>query len=98
MFYIVARNHVTLAVLDRGYFLEFYGNRSVFDKGKACEKMFNKISTVAYDSKCLNGGEEDFLRSVPCKKGELCPDEDNQYNVVPKSQLTYRIQDLVQSR
>ena len=89
---------MTLAVLDRGYFLEFYGNRSVFDKGKACEKMFNKISTVAYDSKCFSGGEQDFLRSVPCQQMKLCPDEDNQYNVVSKSQLTYRIQDLVQSR
>merc|ERR1711981_1148116 len=60
--------------------------------------MFNKISTVAYDSRCFSGGEEDFLRRVPCKKGELCTDEDNPYNVVSKSQLTHRIQDLVQSR
>ena len=85
-------------MLDRGYFLEFYGNRSVFDKRKACEKMFNKISTVAYDSSCSVDGEEDFLRVVPCQNGELCPDEDNPYNVIPNSQLTYRIQDLVQSR
>ena len=35
---------VTLAVLDRGYFLSFYGNRTVFDKGKACQQMFKKIS------------------------------------------------------
>ena len=89
---------ITLAVLDRGYFLEYYGNRSVFDKGKACQKMFNKISSAAYDSACFSDGEEDFLRSVPCKNGRLCPDEDNQENVVPTSQLTYRIQDLVQSR
>ena len=95
---ILGVSHVTLAVLDRGYFLEFYGNRSIFDKGKACEKMFNKISTVAYDSVCSSNGEEDFLRKVPCQKENLCPDEDNQYNVVPESQLTYRIQDLVQSR
>ena len=70
----------------------------MFDKGKACEKMFNKISTVAYDSTCLNDGEQDFIRRVPCDKGELCPDEDNPNNVLPKAQLTYRIQDLVQSR
>ena len=60
--------------------------------------MFNKISTVAYDSTCLNDGEQDFIRRVPCEKGGLCPDEDNPNNVLPKSQLTYRIQDLVQSR
>ena len=36
---------VTLAVLDRGYFLSFYGNRTVFDKGKACQQMFKKISS-----------------------------------------------------
>ena len=92
------RKYLTLAVLDRGYFLEFYGNRSIFDKGRACEKMFQKISTAAYDSTCYSDGEEDFLRRVPCKNGELCSDEDNKDNVVPKSQLTYRIQDLVQSR
>ena len=34
---------VTLAVLDRGYFLEYYGNRSVFDKARACDKMFKKV-------------------------------------------------------
>ena len=60
--------------------------------------MFAKISTAAYDSSCSVDGEEDFLRAVPCQNGELCPDEDNPYNVVPNAQLTYRIQDLVQSR
>ena len=60
--------------------------------------MFSKISSVAYHSTCFSEGEEDFLRDVPCQNGELCPDEDNQYNVIPKSQLTYRIQDLGQSR
>ena len=97
-FFISVDKRVTLAVLDRGYFIEFYGNRSVFDKSKACEKMFNKISTAAYDSNCNDEGEEDFLRAIPCQMGTICPDEDNPVNVIPKSQLTYRIKDLSQSR
>jgi hypothetical protein len=89
---------VTLAVLDRGYFLEYYGNRSVFDKARACEKMFRKISTAAYDPNCFDEGEEDFLRTVPCPKGQLCPEEDNPSHVVKGYQLTYRIQDIATSR
>lgn len=89
---------VTLAVLDRANFLEYYGNRTIFDKQRACEKMFEKISHEAYDSNCFDDGEEDFLRRIPCPANQICPDEDNPDNVVPGAQLTYRIQDLYQSR
>lgn len=60
--------------------------------------MLDKINTVAYDSFCNDDGEEDFLRSVPCDQGKLCPDEDNPENVVRDSQFTFRIQDLYQAR
>ena len=53
---------VTLAVLDRGFFLEYYGNRSLFDKGRACNRMFRRVSTAAYDAVCQNEGQQDFLR------------------------------------
>ena len=89
---------VSLAVLDRGYFLEYYGNRSVFDKGKACEMMFKKIQRIAYDSFCFDDGVQDFLRSVPCANDKLCDEEDSPDNVIKQSQLTYRIQDYAQSR
>ncbi len=88
----------TLAVLDRSNFLEFYGNHSVLDKNKACEKMFSKINAVAYDSACYEDGAEDFLRSIPCPKDELCSEEDNPSNVIKDSQLTFKIRDLVQAR
>ena len=115
-------NGVILAVLDRGYFLEFYGNRSLFDKHKvrdirfsvvsahslddhfmtcslqACSKMFAKVSLAAYNSRCFYEGKQDFLRSVPCPPGQLCPDEDAPENVVRGNQLTYRIMDSSQSR
>ncbi|TRY71575.1 hypothetical protein TCAL_11292 [Tigriopus californicus] len=90
--------HMTLAVLDRGYFLEYYGNRSLFSKDKACSKMFDKISTIAYDADCQDEGTQDFLRRIPCPKEGICPDEDNPGNLVEASQLTYHIQDSVQSR
>ncbi len=55
-------SRVTLAVVDRGYFLEYYGNRTLFDKHRACKKMFSKISTIAYDSACYEDGVQDFVR------------------------------------
>ena len=62
---------VTMAVLDRGYFLGFYGNRTVFDKSKACQQMFKKISEDAYDPDCYDDGEQDFLRRIPCPANKV---------------------------
>ena len=56
-------------------------------------KLINWFYQVCYDD-----GEQDFLRSVPCEKDKLCVEEDNPKHVVPGSQFTYRIQDVVQSR
>lgn len=89
--------NVTFAVLDRGYFLEYYGNRTIVNKEKACTQMFNKISTIAYDSICYDQGE-DFLRKVPCPKGNVCVDEDAPWNVVKGHQFTFVIEDLMQPR
>lgn len=88
---------ITLTVLDRGFFLEYYGNRSVPDKDLACSLMFKKISTSAFDASCCDKGE-DFLRKVPCPKGKLCVDEDVPWNVVKGYQFTYAMQDLGQPR
>ncbi|KAF4523813.1 hypothetical protein B566_EDAN008048 [Ephemera danica] len=90
-------NPITFAVLDRGYFLEYYGNRSVENKDLACKKMFNKISRSAYDASCFDNGK-DFLRKVPCEMGSLCSDEDKAGNVVNGYQFTFMIQDVVQPR
>ena len=89
--------YVTLAVLNRGYFLEYYGNRSIFDKDEACKNMFNRLSSVAFDHSCYNDGY-DFLRKVPCPKGGLCEDEDTPENVVRSSQFTFHIRDLSKPR
>lgn len=88
----------TLAVLDRGYFLEYYGNRTVANKSKACALMFDKISTTAYDSACYDAGELDFLRKIPCTKGKICEDEDKPAFVLPNYQFMYRIRDIRQPR
>ena len=99
---ITSRSNVThiatLAVLDRGYFLEYYGNSTVSQQTQACLSMFHKINTVAYDSHCFDDGAEDFLRNVPCAKNQICPDEDKPENVVNNFQFTYVIQDLSQPR
>ena len=89
---------VTLAVLDRGYFLEYYGNSTVVQRDLACTSMFNKINPIAYDSQCNDVGTEDFLRKVPCPIGKICADEDKPENVVQNFQFTYVIQDLSQPR
>lgn len=52
---------ITLAVLDRRHFLEYYGNRTVENKNLACELMFKTLEKSSYDSHCNDGGQ-DFLR------------------------------------
>lgn len=86
---------VTLAVLDRSLFLEYYENRVIYNKKEACKRMFNKLSVKAFDAKCNPKGN-DYLRKVPCPKGGLCLDEDTAWNVVKGNQFTYVIQDLKQ--
>ena len=75
-------DQVTLAVLDRANFLEYYGNRSVSNRNMACQKMFKKINQVAYHATCHDAGEQDFLRTVPCPEGSVCIEEDVPDNVV----------------
>jgi hypothetical protein len=91
-------DQVTLAVLDRANFLEYYGNRSVSNRKLACQKMFKKINQVAYHATCHDDGEQDFLRAVPCPEGSVCLEEDVPDNVVKGSQFTFRIRDLYQAR
>lgn len=86
---------ITFAVLTKPYFLEYYQNRLTYDRNEACKHMFSKISTKAYDSECNPQGI-DSLRKIPCKRGELCIDEDRPWNVVKGHQFTYAIQDLKQ--
>ncbi|XP_074102727.1 uncharacterized protein LOC141529879 isoform X2 [Cotesia typhae] len=88
---------ITFAVLDRNHFLEYYGNRTLEDKNTACSRMFNTLNQSSYDSQCNVNGE-DFLRRIPCPKGQLCPDEDLPSNVIKNNQFTYVIQDLGQPR
>lgn len=89
---------VTLAVLDKYSFLEYYGNRSILDKDKACQRMFEQLDNFAYDKTCNRQAKVDFLRKVPCDKGKLCSDEDSPANVVQGTQFTYVISDLMQPR
>ncbi|KAH8238706.1 hypothetical protein KR038_005922 [Drosophila bunnanda] len=82
---------LTLVVLDRSTFVEFYGNRSNMSREVACAGMFSRLQRIAYDSRCNPRAKRDFLRHVPCPKDELCSDEDAPSNVVPGSQFTYVI-------
>lgn len=52
---------ITLAILDRGHFLEYYGNRTLTDKSAACAYMFNTLRKSSYDPDCNEEGQ-DFLR------------------------------------
>lgn len=93
------KNHfVTLTVLDKYNFMEFYENRTVKDHDVACQTMFAKIERTAFDANCNPNAKGDYLRKIPCKNGGLCADEDTPNNVVPGSQFTYVISDLKQPR
>jgi hypothetical protein len=87
-----------LVILDKFNFLDYYSNRSVANKELACQKMFDKLQISAYDTDCNAHARGDYLRKVPCPKGKLCIDEDEPKNIVPGSQFTYIISDLVQPR
>lgn len=52
---------VTLAVLDRNLFLEYYGNRTIKNKNLACSMMFKNLNESSYDSECNVDGR-DLLR------------------------------------
>lgn len=88
---------VTLAVLDRSHFLEYYENRSLFNKELACMRMFGRLNSTSFDSKCNPDGN-DFLRKIPCPPNGLCVDEDYVWNVVKGNQFTYVIQDVRQPK
>ncbi|CAO1343743.1 unnamed protein product [Diamesa serratosioi] len=89
---------VTLALLDKHHFLEYYGNRSISNRNLACKKMFSRLNATAFDSKCNVNALGDYLRRVPCKNNQLCVDEDSPANLVSESQFTYVISNLNQPR
>lgn len=89
---------ITFAVLDKPSFLEYYGNRTIFDKDMACQRMFQNLDKIAHDQHCHAQGLADYFRRVPCPSGQLCPDEDSTLNVVVGNQFTYVISDLTQPR
>ena len=103
---ITSRDNVTtdltFVVVDSEYFLEYYGNRTTLPHSKACPAMFKKVDTIAWDYSCNPNGREDFLRRIPCPKGQLCVDEagdqDTANRVVPGYQFTYAVQDTTQPR
>lgn len=90
--------YLTMAVLDRGRFIDYYGNRTIANRDYACHRMFSRLNTLAFSSSCNPEAKGDYLRRIPCPKGGLCPDEDNPGNVVHGNQFTYVISDLFQAR
>lgn len=88
--------HGTLALLPRQFFVDYYRNRTKAetDPDLACKLMFQEVEKEAFDARCHKSGVQDFFRLVPCPKGSLCPDEDNEANVITYNQLTYAIQDV----
>ncbi|XP_023173561.2 uncharacterized protein LOC111601276 [Drosophila hydei] len=82
---------VTLAVLDKSMFVDFYSNRSYRNRESACSRMFARLQNVVYDPDCNPQGKRDFLRRVPCPRNQLCIDEDAPSNVISGHQFTYVI-------
>lgn len=82
---------VTLVVLDKATFIDFYSNRSFLNRELACSRMFSRLQRIVYDPDCNPQGKRDFLRRVPCSQGGLCVDEDAPSNVIANHQFTYVI-------
>lgn len=85
-------------VLDKDKFLGYYGNRTIVDREEACQKMFGGFDDIEYDKSCRPTGKGDYLRRIPCPKGELCADEDTPVNIVKGNQFTFIISDLTSPR
>ncbi|XP_030563809.1 uncharacterized protein LOC115764708 isoform X1 [Drosophila novamexicana] len=82
---------VTLVVLDKSTFVDFYSNRNYRNRERACSRMFSRLQHIVYDPDCNPQGKRDFLRRVPCSRGQLCVDEDAPSNVIAGHQFTYVI-------
>lgn len=91
-------NTAVFVVVDGEYFLDYYSNRDVKSQ-TPCHSMFSKIEQVAWDAKCNNQGQEDFLRKIPCPVGSVCEDESYDPKwVLSGRQFTFRVQDTNQPR
>ncbi|XP_018496678.1 integral membrane protein GPR180 [Galendromus occidentalis] len=82
----------TLVVVEREHFLNLWGNRTRLKN--ACSAMFHQLQRDAFDRHCNVNGTQDFLRSFPCPRGQLCEEEDTPSRVLRSSQFTYTVRDL----
>lgn len=87
--------NVTFAVLERSHFLDYYKNSLYYNKTAACKRMFSKLNSSAYHPICHDNGK-DYLRRIPCPKGQLCDFEDNPWHVIKNHQFTFAIRNLKQ--
>lgn len=89
---------ISLVVLDKVAFVDFYSNRSHVDHELACQHMFAHLQPLIYDEACNKQGKRDYVRRVPCPLGQLCADEDTPSNVIPQQQFTYTISEVTEPR
>jgi len=100
---VTSRHDVTgqmaLVVLDSEYFSELFGNR-LLGRANACSAMFDKINGIMWDERCNPHGLEDFLRRIPCRRNELCEEEETNTPplVITGYQFTYHVRDTVRPR
>lgn len=89
---------ISLVVLDKVAFVDFYSNRSHVDHELACQRMFAHLQPLIYDEACNKQGKRDYVRRVPCTLGQLCADEDTPSNLIPQQQFTYTISEVTEPR
>lgn len=85
---------ILFLILDYDYFLPLYQKQRTL----SCSDMMKQIQTIAFHRRCHDTGTEDFWRTIPCPKGQLCPDEDQAQNVINNQQFTFKIRDINQPR
>jgi hypothetical protein len=71
-------------------FYDLYESRKRKPVHRTCANMFKRIGSVAYDGECIFAASDDFIRTIPCPKNDVCLEEGDSHTI-QNSQFTFRI-------
>jgi hypothetical protein len=72
---ISSNKSLTLIILDKKSFSDFYKKHTFMPRVYACEMMFSEhLITNLYNFDCNSNGTFDYTRRVPCNRNDVCID------------------------
>ena len=89
---------IKLILTYSDYFYDLYENRKRKASTNGCTNMFTRIGKIAYDGECVVTASEDFIRTIPCPKNDVCLEERGDIKVIQNSQFTFRVLSEIQAR